>query len=337
MQDAVNRAGDAPIRVLGREAGRLEDLGVSPLSAEVSRATALAADPGVVIVVGPGGSREALQVAPIYRDAGVVNIVPTASSRLLATVGPWTFRMAPNDSLQGAFMAAFADTALRARRAAIFYAPDEYGIGLATGIAAELVSRGITILERVPMRLAHACLPPGGSRGFYEDLAAQLALRGRPDVVLIAARTVETGCLAHSLRERWSAVPIVAGDGAYLDQSFLRTMADAPTDEVYLVTYWHRDIADSASRAFVSKFETAVGRPPRHGDAVFYDAVLLAATAVRQAGADREDIRRWLRELGTTRPPFDGIAGPVSFAPDRPRTLFMTRIRGNGSVIVGMP
>ncbi len=337
MQDAVNRAPGVPVRIIGREAGRLADFRSSPLAAEVSRATVLAADPDVMIVVGPGGSREALQVAPIYRDAGVVNVAPTASSRLLASVGPWTFRMAPDDSLQGAFMGAFADTGLRARSAAIFYASDEYGIGLATGIAAELKARGISILERVPLRLAQPCLPPSGSRGSYEDLTAQLALRGRPDVVLIAARTVETGCLAHAVRARWSAVPIVAGDGAYFDPFFLRMMADASTDQVYLVTYWHRDIADSASRAFVAAFEEAVGRSPRHGDAVFYDAVMLAATAVREAGADREDIRRWLRELGTTRPAYDGIAGPISFAPDRPRTLLMTQVRGTTTVMVGAP
>lgn len=337
MQDAVNRAPGVPVRIIGREAGRLADLRSSPLAAEVSRATVLAADPDVMIVVGPGGSREALQVAPIYRDAGVVNVAPTASSRLLASVGPWTFRMAPDDSLQGAFMGAFADTGLRARSAAIFYASDEYGIGLATGIAAELKARGISILERVPLRLAQPCLPPSGSRGLYEDLTAQLALRGRPDVVLIAARTVETGCLAHAVRTRWSAVPIVAGDGAYFDPFFLRMMADASTDQVYLVTYWHRDIADSASRAFVAAFEEAVGRSPRHGDAVFYDAVMLAATAVREAGADREAIRRWLRELGTTRPAYDGIAGPISFAPDRPRTLLMTQVRGTTTVMVGTP
>ena len=114
-------------------------------------------------------------------------------------------------------------------------------------------------------------------------------------------------------------------------------MADASTADVYLVTYWHRDIADSASRAFVGAFERAVGRPPRHGDAVYYDAVMLAATAVREAGANREDIRQWLGELGTTRPAYDGIAGPISFAPNRSRALLMTQIRGDATVMVGSP
>lgn len=336
MQEAVNRAAGAePLRILGREVGSLEDLGTSALAAEVTRATRLAADPSVLVVVGPGGSREALQVAPIYRDAGVVNIAPTATSQLLPSAGPWTLRMAPNDSVQGAFMGAFADTSLHARRAAIFYVPDEYGIGLAKGVAAELMARGVTILERVPMRIAQECRPPAGDRAYYEALAAQLALRGEPDVVLIAARTVETGCLARSLRRLWPAVPVIAGDGAYLDRAFFETMQGEPTDDVFFVTYWHRDIPDSASRAFVAEFEKAVGRAPRHGDAIFYDAVMLAAAAVRAAGNDREAVRRWLLALGTTQPAYDGIAGPVSFAPDRRRTLLMTRVVGSGSVVVG--
>lgn len=338
MQEAVNReAGAMPVRVLGRQIGTLGALGASPLAAEVSRATKLAADDDVMVVIGPGGSREALQVAPIYRDAGVANIMPTATSQLLAAAGPWTFLLAPNDSVQGAFMGAFADTALHARRAAIFYAPDEYGIGLAKGIAAELTARGVTIVERVPMRLAHDCRSESGHEAFYTDLAAQLAMRGKPDVALVAARTVETACLARALRERWSAVPIVAGDGAYLDRTFFTLMAGVSTDDVYLVSYWHRDLSDSASLAFVAEFEEAVGRPPRHGDAVFYDATMLAAKAVREAGPDRDDIRRWLQELGTATPAYGGIAGPISFAPGQPRSLLMTRVVGQSSVIAGVP
>src|SRR5437899_8805507 len=56
--------------------------------AEVDWASRLAALPGIVGVVGPGGSREALESAPVYREAHVPLIVPTATSRLLRDAGP---------------------------------------------------------------------------------------------------------------------------------------------------------------------------------------------------------------------------------------------------------
>src|ERR1041385_7263923 len=53
------------------------------LFGELERAIALSRDRDVVVVVGPGGSREALEVAPVYQSAGVADLVPTATSARL--------------------------------------------------------------------------------------------------------------------------------------------------------------------------------------------------------------------------------------------------------------
>ncbi len=67
---------------------------------------------------------------------------------------------------------------------------------------------------------------------------------------------------------------------------------------------------------------------------MFVDAVMLAATAVREAGADRAAVSAYLRSLGVSRPPYQGITGPVSFTPNARHELLMTRIQGDSSVIV---
>ena len=80
-----------------------------------------------------------------------------------------------------------------------------------------------------------------------------------------------------------------------------------------------------------------MGREPRHGDATWYDALMLASQAVRDAGPDRAAVRAWLESLGRTRPPYFGVTGPIAFTPDAARPLVMTRLRGRQSILVPAP
>lgn len=329
---ALSAAGRAATRLVATDSGGWAAYGTTPLTAEVQRATLLAANPEVVVVVGPGGSREALQVAPVYGAAQMPLLIPTATSRLLADAGALTFRLAPDDSVQGEFIAAFADTALQVRELAIFYVPDEYGIGLAAGAASAAAARGLRLLERAPIRLTQDCLDAAG-RAHYDGIAAQLARRGAPGGVVIAARTVEAACLARALRARWPAVELLAGDGTYLESLFFLRAGDA-AQGTYMVAFWHPDLPSAASRAFRDRFLAQTGRLPRHGDAVFVDAALLADAAIRHGGASRGAVAEYLRALGRSRPPYEGITGPIAFTPTHLRPLLMTRVVGEGSVLV---
>jgi ABC-type branched-subunit amino acid transport system substrate-binding protein len=309
-------------------------LGSTPLVAEVARARRLAEDSTVLAVIGPGGSREALQVGPIYRDARVVQLVPTATSRLLESLGEWSLVLVPNDSVQGEFLGAFADTALHAKRVAIFYVPDEYGIGLAAGTAATLDARGVEVLLRAPIELTNNCFIPG-QQAAYDALGAQLAQRGEPDAVIIAARQVEAACLLRVIRRRWPTVHILAGDGTTPDDAFF-TIAGPHAEGVHIVAFWHPALTSGGSDAgFVSRFESAVDRPIRHADAVFYDAVMLAVQGIRTEGASRRAVRRYLGSLGDRRPPFEGLTGALAFTPGFRRPLLMTRVEGRAVVLVG--
>lgn len=335
-QAEVDRArppGADSVRLLASRDGGWVAYGNTPLVAEVGRASILAGNPEVLAVVGPGGSREALQVARVYAEASMPNIVPTATSRLLADAGAFTFLLAPNDSVQGAFIASFADSALGVRRLAVFYVPDEYGIGLAAGIAAAAAAEALELLDPIPVRLVQPCLDNAAGAAYYRDVIDELAREGRPDAIVLAARTQEAACLVRELRGRWPAVHILAGDGVYLDTPFFAGAGSA-AEGVHLVAFWHPGIPDATSRAFAERFLAATGRRPRHGEAVYIDAAVLAASAIWEGGRTREDVERYLRSLGVTRPAYDGITGAVSFAPGTRRPLWMTRVSGDSSLLL---
>jgi len=296
-----------------------------PLLNEVDRAIHFASNAAIVAVVGPSGSREALQTAPVYRDARLPNLIPTGNSSRFFNLGPLFFLLAPRDSVQGEFIGEFVAERLRARRVAIMYLPDEYGVGLAAGSEAALRKRRIDLTVRMPVRPMQAC-PPRIARNAYDDVVADVLKYGVPDVVVLATRTQETACIARAVRERVATTRFVAGDGALVDETFV-PLAGPAADSMYLVGFWHRTQPDSASRTFTERFRARVGRDPRHDEAMFYDAVMLAGHAIRNGGPSRIAVAKYLGQLGRSRPPYRGVTGPIAFTPEAvPRPLIMTRL-----------
>lgn len=279
-------------------------------------ASAFVADPALSVVVGPSNSRHALATAPAYNGAGLAQIVPSATSRRLRRAGPATFTLAPDDSVEGDFLSRFAGQVLGRRRAVVFYVNDEYGEGLREGIEASFVTRGGSVLGRYPV-------------GGEVDIAALVHAafrRARPDVVLVAGRSRETGLILSATRGIDPGIPVVAGDGAYLPAQLLR-FADGDLAGLYVVSFWVYDSTDAGHRAFAERVRRILDREPMPEDALTEDALVLATEARLAAGTDRAAVRRWLNGLGREHPAYPGLTGSISFGPGRVPPLAMVRFR----------
>jgi len=310
---AAQPAGRGARIVIVPDSGRTGD----PADVEVQRAEHMAAIPGIVAVVGHSGSRASLAAAPIYNDARIVQVTPNSTSRLLEHAGPWTFDLAPDDSVEGAFIGGFLADRLHALRVTVFYENDEYGTGLRDGVLAALTPRGVVVLDRVPIDL---------TSDFPTLVEASLKL-GVPDAFVVAGRQRETGTIARLLRERGIRRPVVAGDGSLVLPDLAR-LAGPAADSLYVVAFWLPDAPDSLSRAFVERYRRLTGEVPQSADALSHDALMLVVAAIREVGPDPAAVRSWLGGLGVVRPPFEGVTGPIAFATlARPR-LLMTRLEG---------
>ena len=321
-QDALDRtAGTRPaIRIARWPAGN------GGLGGEIRGATLFAGTPGIVGVVGHSGSRETLLGAPVYASKGIPLIVPTSTSRRLSEVGPWTFRLAPNDSVEGDVMAAYVTDSLNARTATIFYFSDEYGVGLRDGVASGLTRRGVTVLDQVSVNMG-SC-PPLSPRDDFAAVVAASLRRAVPEVVILAGRRVDGGCVMRIVDSAQPTMPFVAGDGIEGRSSQLREIAGQAVDRLHSVVFWHGTPGDSATSAFIERFQHIVGREPDDTDAMVYDAFMLLGAAVREAGANRTAVRRWLASLGGSRPHWKGVTGPVAFQEERRDVLHVIRPAG---------
>jgi branched-chain amino acid transport system substrate-binding protein len=320
--DSTTSPGEPLILVRPVGAGEASDSG--SLETDVSQAMQLAAGSNVIAVVGHPSSTGALLAAPIYTEAGIPILVPTATTRRLASAGQLVFPLVPNDSIEGAFIAHFAVERLAANTVLLFHVVDDYGVGLASGVEDALDGLGATVLDRVPVRLDQPC-PPFSDINHYQVQVDASLLKGEPDVVVVAGRRWELGCIAQALHERVEGTPVIAGDGVAPLDSVVTDTAGPALDFVYLVTFWDPEAATPQATAFRERFRRTAGRAPRADEALVHDAIMLVATAVREVGADREAVGEYLRSLGRNRPPYTGVVGEIDFETGRQRPLLMMR------------
>ena len=305
-------------------------------SLDVEMATRLVAIPGMAGVVGHQDSRGSLLAAPIYAEARIPLVIPTATSRLLQTASPWVFTLAPDDSAEGAFIAEFAVTTLGAKSIAVIYDNDEYGRGLRDGVRASLAQRGRRLSAEAP--IGAVCAAAGAALGGEASIALVTPRQAPPDVIVIAGRTGDAACIGRQVAARAPGVQMIAGDGVEIDTSFVRRLGPA-ADSLYVVTFWYAELPHPGLDAFVEATQRIVGRAPTPSEAMQFDALMLLGLAIREVGGNPVAVRDYLAELGASRPPYPGVTGPISFAPGRLRPLFMLRLRDGVGIpaVAGVP
>jgi branched-chain amino acid transport system substrate-binding protein len=290
---------------------------------EANRAARILEYEGLVGVVGHSGSRASLIGAPMYNDAEVAQLAPTSTSRRMQDAGPWTFSLAPNDSVEGTAIAQFAARELGAERVTVFFVTDEYGYGLRDGVVGELMRLGVTLLDEVP-------IPPRYQLLGREDVAVLTNLvlatlnRGRPDVVIMAVREISAATIIHVIHGLHPEVVFVTGDGVQISSALVDPLGSS-LSQVYATLFWNPDSPDSASQDFAERYRTLHHRPPMHQEALFHDAIMLLATAVRDGGADRRAVRDYIHSLGVSREPYPGVTGPISFSAERSQPVRIIR------------
>ncbi len=299
---------------------------------DIERANELAGRPDLAAVIGHDESRGSLLSAPIYNEARIPQLVPTSTSHKLKEVGQWTFMLAPDDQTEGAFISQFVTTELHAKSVTVFYHADEYGIGLRDGILPNLQATGTTIIDQLPFDWVREAGEAKAIAKLKEIVRASLR-RGIPEVAIIAGRSREAGIIARLIFAAAPQVRFVAGDGVEVGTIFLKNAQQA-AESFFLAAFWHPDFADEVSRAFVERFRLAIGRTPIAGEALLYDSAMVLAEAAREVGNDRTEIRQYLNDLGSRRPPYHGVTGLIAFGADRKTRMVMTQVKHGVSVVL---
>ena len=280
-----------------------EDSACSPLPA-TQAAKRLLDQYKPLIVIGEECSDATLAVMPLMEQAKVPLLNAGSSSIKVTDPGnPWTFRIMPNEVMQGVDIATNAYKRLNARTAVLLYENTNAGIGNAKVFADTFKSLGGEILAEIGF---------GRDVNDFTSIATRIAGLGKVDV--IPTYTLEgqglriTQALTQTAVTRGGGGQAIQLGTIWLPFGFEQKAGKAALGYVRIVQFDPTDQRDQV-QAFIRAFKAKYGQDPTHINAHAYDQILLIGDVVRRGGQDSQSIRD---TLAATKD-FSGVTGTVAF------------------------
>lgn len=266
---------------------------------EKSRALAqqVVVDETFVGAVGPMGSTEAMANAPIFNDAGIVQVSPCASHPDLCKQGYETFfRLVANEDVQGRELARMARGYLNSERMAVVQADDVWGKTVTDIVVREYEKLGGEVVQRQVV----------ASRVLADPTAViESVVASQPDLVFFAVHPLEGPPISQGLREAGLDVPFLGTDA--MKTAF--PLGGGEGEPVYH-THTGADFRRLPSAAAFREAYTARYTPDSTYSPEAYDAIMIVAEALRRAGVvDRARVFTEVKNLGE----YQGVSGPVRF------------------------
>ena len=280
-----------------------EDSGCSPLPA-TQAAKRLLADVKPDVVLGEECSDATLAVMPLMAQAQAPLLNAGSSAIKITQPGnKWTFRIFPDEEMQGDSLATHAYQNLGARTAVLLHENTNAGIGNAAIFKRKFEQLGGKVLQDIGF---------GRDVNDFTSIATRIAGLGKIDV--IPTYTLEGQGL--KITQALAQAGVVKGGGGtaiqlgtiWLPASFDAKAGKAAEGYIRIVQFDPHD-QRPVVRAFVDAFKAKFGHEPSHINAHAYDQVMLLADVVRRGGTTSATIRD---QLAATKN-FDGVTGHVDF------------------------
>lgn len=300
--------------------------------AEGANAQKAAADPDVMVFIGPYNSGAAKVSMPILNEAGLLQISPAATWPGLTKPVPgdktgepgiyrtgkqMTFcRVCPTDFVQGPLSAVFAKEELKAKTVYILDDKELYGNGIATLFKRKCEEIGIKVLGHESITVTAV--------EFGSVMTKIKAMN--PDLVYFGGTTQSKGGqIAKDMKNAGLTCPMMAPDGCY-EQAFIDSAgADNLNGRVY-VTIGGSDPAKltGAGAEFVKRYQEKYKKMPEAYAVYGYESGKVFLEAVKKVGKkDRNLIRQAVLDKNVVH---DYAVGKWSFDDDGDTTLKMLTI-----------
>lgn len=315
--EKIANAGDLPVAV---EWTMLDDDGNPEQSR--SLAEAVAADPSYVGIVGPMGSTEAFANAPVFDEAGLLQVSPCGSHPDLCRRGYNTFfRLVPNEQVQGTELARVAHHHLGALQAAVVHDADAFGTSVADNFESGYALLGGKIIARESF---------AQGEDDYGSIADAVAASGA-DIVFFAVHAHEGGAVSKAIRDRGMGVPFLGTDG--LKTSFFLGGGE-PGAEAYHThsgcDFSRMPSATDFRNEYISRFPPDSTYSPEA-----YDSAMMVVDAIRRAD---DTSREAVLAAFISQDRYDGITGTVKFDPtgerlNAPVSFYRVRKTGDGRIM----
>lgn len=256
------------------------------------------------VLIGEECSDATLAIMPIVDQAKIPLINAGSSSIKVTEPGnPWTYRIMPNEVMQGVDIATNAYKRLNAKTAVLLHENTNAGIGNANVFADTFTKLGGKILQDI-----------GFGRDVNDFTAIATRIAGLGNVDVIPTYTLEGQGL--KITQALAQASVVKGGGGkaiqlgtiWLPFGFEQKAGKAALGYVRIVQFDPTD-QRQVVKDFVQSFKAKYNADPTHLNAHAYDQIMLIADVVKRGGKDAQSIRDTL----TKTKGFSGVTGSVEF------------------------
>ncbi|CAL9388250.1 branched-chain amino acid ABC transporter substrate-binding protein [Streptomyces sp. enrichment culture] len=245
-------------------------------------------DESVVAVVGPAFSGATNTASPLYAEAGLVTVSPSATNPTLTDPkNNFTslLRGVPNDSMQGAGMATYYAKKLKAKKVYLIDDKTDYGAGLAGVAEKGLKAAGIEVLRKsVPQKTPD-----------YSATAKDV-VNSKADALIYAGYYQDAAPFAKKLKEAGYKGAAISGDGTN-DGKFIE-LAGAASEGWFLTCPCTDATVEAGTKQFAADYQKAFNRAPGTYSAESYDITNMIIEQIKAAKGkvDREGLRDALKK-----------------------------------------
>ncbi len=281
---------------------------------------------GVIAIVGPNSSSNALPAAEIAEKAGMVLMTPWSTdpkTTIDAKTGQpkkFVFRACFTDTFEGKVLGSFARKELKANKVAILYdvASD------VLKIQAEIFRESFE--ENGGKIVAFETYTKGD-----KDFSAQFTKikSAKPDLIFLPSYYTDVPLQVQQARRLGIKVPFLGSD-AWSSEDLVR-MCGADCEGSYLLNHYSPGTTNPVTQKFIAQYRAQFGgATPDDVAALSYDALKVLAQAIALAGKlDRSVVRDALSKV----PAYPGVTGVIKYSPgsgDPVKGAVILRIKNGG-------
>ncbi len=278
----------------------------------------------VVAIIGPAFSGESKTADPIFEEAGIPNVSPSATAVTLGQNG-WKFwhRVLANDDVQGPGDADFIAKTLNAKTVAVIDDQSEYGKGLGDAVRKQLATDGVKVAVN------DAINPDASSFSSTVNKVKP----ANPDVVFFAGYYSAAGKLVKQLKDGGVQGTFMSGDGT-LDAQFIAGGGAAANGALLSCTCSSAvGSSDPAVQKFAADYKAKFNADPATYSAEGFDATNAVLQAIDAGKTDPSDINDFVTKID-----FKGVSKQIKFAPNGDLAsdlLFITEVKDGKLAFLG--
>jgi len=287
----------------------------------------IATKTSALAVLGQVASSAAVAAGEVYKEQGLPAITGAASESRVTSDNEWFFRLIPDATGQGRFLADYARYRFGAHQIIVVRENGTAGDEFATAFRDHAKSEGIRVNADVEFLPADARDP-----ATLAAIAGKLAHVPKGTIVVLGTQYAETPAVLRALRDKlgpfqsmgYSSMATEGISAQFVTEENERHAPGYYTDGLTVAAPQLGDIAEYAQTVFAARFRDRYGAEPNPEAVRWYEGARLIFQAMKGDGitgsepkADRRRIRDWLAGLNGPAVAVAGTGGPIYFDKDR--------------------